>query len=644
MNQRDERIFKEVMTRYKEQWDRNQYARTNYDDDLEFYRGYINTSDYPLAYNDSFNQILPIIYTIMSRFMDQLYQGRDIVSVKPRKGKDHFRAKAVEGVLNFQMENLNNIDSQGGSWLTMFKWFFNAITFGKGIVKLYWHKEERIGPRRMALPIPEFDRMGNFQGMKTLDYITQEMQTVYDGPYAEVIHNKLFLPHPEYKDIQKMPQVFIVYRKTMDEVKKLADQGIYKNLKDLGIVGTGGAGHEESDTREAFVKSLFMEGGMPMADSQTDYKTPGVDIVECYGKFILDNAPYEVGSGIKIKGREEECIVHIGNYKTILSLQKNSYGVRPLFDVGCYYHPELYWDLGMVRLTKGIQSRMDNVANLRTQNVMMLINQMLKVNVNADISPEALVWKPFGIIPVEDMDDVQPLVVPDMNSNLFLEQEKFYKETIQNIMGMYDYNMGATPQRQERVGVVYGIQAMGEARAKLMLMSMDYLGIRPFLKYMMLLNSYNLPSGYEYRIGDAENMQFGNIWGEEIHPDYDFAARYTSMEPALGKQARMERLVQLAGMWKDNPWINQYQWNKTLMELSDIREAEYLLKKPQQFQQEMQQQAQMQQMAEMQKQQYETHGKLAVSDQDFKEEYQLNEQEFGHNLVLEGIKQEAAEQ
>jgi len=295
-------------------------------------------------------------------------------------------------------------------------------------------------------------------------------------------------------------------------------------------------------------------------------------------------------------------------------------------------------------LTKGIQERMDNLANLRTQNVMMLINQMLKVNVNADISPEALVWKPFGIVPVDDMDDVQPLAIPDFNSNLFLEQENFYKDTIQNIMGMYDYNMGATPQRQERVGVVYGIQAMGESRAKLMLMSMDYLGIRPFLKYMMLLNSYNLPSGFEYRVGDAENTQFGQIWGDDIHPDYDFAARYTAMEPALGKQARMERLVQLAGMWKDNPWINQYQWNKVLMELSDIREADYMLKTPEQYQQEMQQNVRMQMMAERAKQQFETQGKIAVSDKDFQEEQELGEQQFGYDLVLEGIKQEAAQQ
>jgi len=188
------------------------------------------------------------------------------------------------------------------------------------------------------------------------------------------------------------------------------------------------------------------------------------------------------------------------------------------------------------------------------------------------------------------------------------------------------------------VGVVYSIQSMGEARAKLMLMSSDYLGIRPLLKYMMVLNTMHLPSGFEYRIGSYDQHQFGQLFGQDIHPDFDFAARYTSMEPALGKQARMERLIQLAGMWKDNPWINQYQWNKTLMELGDIREAEYLLKSPKQFQQEQQQMVQMQMMAEQAKKAYETQGKLKVSQQDFQEAQVLNAQQGEIDMALEAVK------
>ena len=977
MNKRDETIYKHLMEQYKFHWDKNQYYRTEHDTCMEYYRGYRNAGDYPLIYNTSFNRILPIIHTLLSRFMDQLYQGNNIVSVKPRKRKDVDRAKSAEGILNFQLDSLNEIDAQGGSYLTMFKWFFNALTFGKGIIKAYWRKEERIGPKRMTLPKPEFDRFGNFQGYGVVDYITTEMQTVYDGPYVEVLHNKLFLPHPEYRDIQQMPQVFIVYRRSIDEVKRMADKGIYKNINELGITGLGGVSAQSMDSREAFIKSLEIESAFQTEDPTSKFKTPDVDIIEAYGKMILKNEPYEVGSGLQIKGMEEEAIVHIGNHRTILSLQKNTYGIRPLFDIGCYYHPELYWDLGMITLTKNIQEHTDTLANLRMQNVFMQINQMLKVNVNADIDPEALVWKPFGIIPVDDQEDVQPLVVPDYHSNMFMEQENFYKNTIQDIMGMYDYNMGQTPERQERVGVVYGIQclgtfgddrdyeiltndgwkkfddlnrnekvmtlnyetdemswetpsdyiegpeqdynlvhyqtcnaefyctenhrlpierekrhnrwerevvlagglapnshakipcagrnwngnnnwqppfegisrrdwcsfmgiwlseghiyhnkkqwsyqvavsqekdpkkvqridellkrlpfnfkynghqwkiqnkevytylekfgksgdkyipdyiknssvdllwqfldwffmgdgwfgnsqqihfttvskrladdlqelslkvglrasiwckkrslenpkwqdtydvgfsndkfvwwaqhgaktrtekhrcritcltvpnglflirvnnkpiwtgnSMGEARAKLLLMSMDYLGIRPLLKYMMVLNTFNLPTGFEYRIGDVENQQFGNVFGADLHSDFDFSARYTAMEPALGKQARVQQLVQLAGMWAQNPWINQQQMIKLIFELNDVMEADRLIKSPQQFQQEMQQQVQMQMQAEQAKQNYETLGKLKISEKDFQEDLILGEQEHQYDMALEAIKQNATE-
>lgn len=652
MNKRDEEIFKHLLTRYKDQWDRNDYARRNYDEDLEYYQGYRNPSDYPLAYNIVYNRLLPIVYQLLSRFMDQLYQSGNIVSVKPRKRRDVERAKKVEAVLNFQLESLNDIDMQGGSYLTMMKWMFNNITFGKGIAKAYWRKEERISPKRMAIPVPNFDRLGNFQGYDIIDHLSQEMQTLYDGPYIEVLHNKTFVPHPEYKSIQLMPAVFLVYKKSIDHIKKMADKGVYigKNIKELGADTGGGAGPYAKDSEESFAKSIEIEGALNKAALDDERVSPEVDILECYAKLIFDDTPYEVGSGLKIKGYEEEAIVHIGNYNTILSIQKNTYGVRPLFDMGCYFQPELYWDLGLIRLAKGIQEQINTMANLRTQNAMMMVNQMIKVKADADIDPASLTWKPFGLVPVEQMDDVEPLVIPDMHSNLFMEQENFYENSIQDLTGMYSYNMGQTPNRQERVGVVQSIQSMGEARAKLMLMSMDYLGIRPLLKYMMILNTFHLPSGFEYRITGQqsqqgqENQDFGMLFGDDIHSDFDFAARYTAMEPALGKQFRSQQLIQMAQMWLQSPWINQYQLSKTIMELLDIREADMLLKTPQQFMKEMQEQQKAQMMAKQQEVQTETQGKLTTSKQDFQEETALSEQEFGHDLALEAIKLEASNQ
>jgi hypothetical protein len=636
MNQQDREIFKSLMARYKHQYDANYKTRDNYDEDLEYYLGYKDPTKTPLAYNESFNRILPVIYTILSRFMDQMFQSGNVISVRPRKSQSQLNYKGVEGLLNFQMENLNDIDQAGGAYLTLYKWFFNMLTFGKGVTKTYWRKEERISPLRQAIPIPKVDRQGNFQGWDTVDHMSMQMQTVYDGPYVEVLHNKCFIPDPEYKSIQQMPAVFLVYKRSIDYIKRMIDQGIYRRDSLDGIGWESG----QEDSEEAYCKSIEIEGYQTASDMDDDRWTGEVDILECYSKMIIEDAPYEVGSGIQIKGKEEEVICHIGNYKRILSLQRNIYGTRPLFDMGCYMQPELYWDVGLVRLTKGIQNQVNDLANLRLQNISMGINSMLRVDPDWSGDPGSLVWRPFGLVEARQ-GEIEPLIIPDHAQNMFMEQESFFKETIQDLMGMYDYNMGATPNRQERVGVVYGIQAMGEARAKLMLMTADYQGMRPWLKYLMLLNTFHLPNGFEYRITSGDNNQFAKIFSGDIHPEYDFAARYTSMEPALGKQARLSQLMNLAQIMLNNPWINQYQWWKTIFELGDVRESESLLKSPQQMQQEQQQQQQsqmmmmqMQMQSEKIKKQLDTESKVVVSNQDYQEETALQAQRGQNDIAL----------
>lgn len=653
MNQREEEIFRYAMKVYKDQWDRNQYNRDNYDEDIEYYLGYRNASKYPLAYNETFNRILPLIYTILSRFMDQLYQAGNIVSVKPRKSRDIENAKKVESVLNFQLENMNSIDDGGGSYNIMLKWFFNMLNFGKGIMKAYWRKEDRISPRRIVQPMPKFDRFGNFQGYDLEDYITMENQSVYDQPYLEVLHNKICVPHPEYKSIQQMPAFFCVYKRSVDYAKKMFDQGEWKNIDELYPQG-GNASYQTKDSKETFIKSLELERGLQLDESDDDRKPKDIDIIEGYMKLIVDDEPYEVGSGIKIKGREQESIVHIGNYNTILSIQRNPYHIRPFFDINCYMQPEMFWDIGIIRLAKGIQEQINNLSNLRMQDSMMRMSQMIRVDPESEVDPADLVWRPFGVIPAND-GEIEPIIIPDYNSGMFQEQERFLENTVQDLAGIYDYNKGVTPQRQERVGVVHSIQSMGEARSRLMLMSADHQGMRPLLKYMMTLNTFHLPSGFEYRVGDGQQEQqgqgFGQIFGDDIHSDFDFAARYTAMEPALGKQFRVQNLLQLAPMVQQNPWINQHQWMKTIFELADIREADYLLKTPQQFSQEMQQQQKQQQdmmkmqvMVEKMKKQDEVKGNLVESQKDFIEDTALNEQSFRHDLVLKAIENDASKE
>lgn len=616
MNKRETEAFKFFLSAWKTNWDLNRYAREWYDEDLEFYRGYRKGTDYPFAYNLSFNKLLPRVYTVLSQFMEQLYQAgtSDLVSVRPRKRGDVERAPRVQGLLNYQLETLNEIDEYGGSYYFNFMWMFNALTFGKGIAKLYWRKEERLMPRRVTIPKPVFDGT-RLAGFEPVQMVVPEMQMAYDGPYSEVIHNKMFNPHPHYKSIQKMPFVGCLYKRSIDYIKKMKDKGIYRNIKDLGFNDSNSQTSYGEDSSEAFAKSIEIEGALQseIDEMLNGRRTGFVDVIEGYGRYIFpeDEAPYEIGSGYKIKGPESEAIVHIGNYKNILRLEKNIYGIRPFFDIDCYYHPELFWSIGLIRLGKDLQKQYDNMSNQRHQNAMMLMNQMLKVRNGADIPTESLIWKPFGLVPVDEMDDVQPLEVGDMfQSGVFREQEQFFEESISDMTGIYPYSMGQTPPRQEHVGTIYSLQSVGQARQKLLMMTMDHQGFRPFLKHMMLLNSWHLDPKQEARINTNTGTQFVPLFAEDMHVGYDFSARYTGMEPALGKQFRAQQLIQYAQMWQQSPYLQNYQFMKSILEMLDFHDSDVYLKTPQQVQQEMQQQAA--QATQMQMMGYKAQDELAA--------------------------------
>jgi len=618
MNKRDEQALKYFLEAYKTQYDLNQYYRDQYDEDLEYYVGYRDETKYPLAYDMTFNQLLPRIMTMASRMMGQLYQGgaANLISVRPNKRRDVERAPRVEGLLNHQLQNLNNIDETGGSYLFNLQWLLNALSWGKGIAKCYWRKEERIGPLRKYVPQVRLNDAGAVVDIQMRSIVETEAQIVYDAPYAEVIHNKLFVPNPLYKSIQKMPFVFCVYRRSVDYLKEMQKKGIYKNLKDMTLSSEKGnivtSAGSSDDWVESYAKSVEIED-LTESSFSHERKSPEVDIIEGYGKYIFpeDDAPYEVGSGVKIKGKESDAIVHIGNYHAMLKIQKNTYGFKPFFDIGCYRHPELYWDMGIIRLGKAVQEQYNTLANTRYQGALQQVAPMLQVRYDADIDPEALIWKPFGLVPVEEMNtDVQPLVVPDTQSQIFREQEDFFKSTIEDMTGMYRYNMGETPTRQENVGTIYSLQQMGEARTKLLLMTMDYQGFQPLLRYFMLLNTWHLSDDFEARINTNQGDAFTPMFPGDLHPEYDFTVRYTSMEPALGKQFKAQQLIQYAQMWQQSPYLQHYEFMKAIMEMMDFHATDKFLKTPQQVQQE--QQAMMQAAALQQTQAASIQNELAT--------------------------------
>lgn len=595
MNQQEKEAYKYFYQSYTRLKDLNQPYRDKFDKYDEYYRGYREDTNYPFAYNYSYNKIIPIIYTVLSRMMSHLYRGNDIVVVKPRRSADIERADIIAGVLNYQLNNLNDVDFQGGSYMVMLRWILSALVHGKGIVRAYWRKEERVLPKRIEVQVPIIetgpDGMAYVAGYDPREIMYDEPQIIYDGPYIENIPVRQFLPDPEYRSIQKMPCVAHIYKKSYEWLKRMQAEGVYKNVSEVGkVLSAIRGGSVDVEEFQQTLKNI--EDAYTIEEIETDrHKAENIDIIDLYGKYALGGPMIDLDSGITFKGKEEEIVCTIANYDTVIKLEKAKYGVKPFFDIGAHINMHRYWDIGVIELIKDIQEAYNNLANLRLHNSMMKVNTMIKVLADSDIDPRSLVWKPFGIIPVDDMDEVQLFETPDYSSHTYNEQIQFFESIIQDVTGIYDYSKGVTPERQEHVGTIYSIQAVAEARIRLLLLTMDYMGIRPLLKYMMVLNTYNLPSGFEFRItGKGQQTQFARVFGSDLHIDYDFEAKYAAMEPALAKENRIQQLLQYAQIWQQDPTVNHYEFKRAILELTDMANPDRFLRDPQEVAREMQEQ------------------------------------------------------
>jgi len=521
---------------------------------------------------------------------------------------------------------LNNIDFQGGSYMVFFQWFLSALIHGKGIVKAYWRKEERSMPRRIEIPIPKIEN-GRVVGQEFFEVWAEEPTTVYDSPYVENIPVRQFMPDPEYRQIQEMPVCAHIHKKSVTWIRMMQEIGEFNN----NAVDVGKATSEYRSTRsqartgsgqsiewEEF-QQVFrdIEEAYTIEEIQSDeHKANDIDIVDCYGKYRLGEGKTVLGEGLTFAPIEQEVICTIANYDTVVKLEPVKYGMKPFFDVGAHINPHRYWDIGMIELTKDVLEMYDNIANLRAHDSMMKVNTMIKVQTDSDIDPRSLVWKPFGIIPVENMNDIELMESPDYTSHTFNEQIQFFESVIQDVTGIYDYAKGVTPERQEHVGTISSLQSVAENRIKLLILTMDYMGIRPLLKYMMMLNTHHLPSGFEFRVTDAvEGEQFKRVWGSDLHVDYDFEARYAALEPALAKSGRINALMQLSQAWAQDPTVNQYEFKKAVLELMDMVNPDKFLKDPKVVQQEMQKQQQQQMMEKLAPVQAQGEAQKALADE-----------------------------
>jgi len=239
-------------------------------------------------------------------------------------------------------------------------WVAQSLTFGTSLIKVSWKfqtKDGKVKEDRTELTVPNI---------------------------LDIFLNPLI---PTIED-----QKSIIQRSTLT-IKQLKNDPKYKNTKKVKPKGQLKSGDKDSSTLD----STDLDETEKM---QTDMET-----VEVYERWSEDRIITVADGAERVLLRDE------ANPCGGLPYEKLIFEQEPL--------PNRFYGKGVGQNTIDLQAMYYDLFNQVMDNVKNLANKMYKIKRNVAFNPRDFISKPGGIIPVEDMGDVEPLEQTDIKQSAF---------------------------------------------------------------------------------------------------------------------------------------------------------------------------------------------------------------------------------
>lgn len=259
----------------------------------------------------------------------------------------------------------------------LFPFIKQLCIIGNSTAALFWRREETVRNRwQDGVVIPSRQMLWDSTKLETHD-----------------MFDVVFEPRsPLYsQETQRIRRKVI----NKDELKER--KNIYSNLKDIG---EGNAPIEQSDSVRSVRRQIF-----GINDSLID-KKDDVELLISNGDINIDGKIYT------------DQFVVVANRKVLLMFVPNPYwcGSPHIFSNYTDSHNELL-GRGPLEPIRGLQKLIDTFSCQKADIANLIINGFWAYKDDGIIDPENLISRPFGMIPMEDVNNIKSLV-PSANPTL----------------------------------------------------------------------------------------------------------------------------------------------------------------------------------------------------------------------------------
>lgn len=540
-NADESQVLNKVITDYNEAEQARRTREGKWQTWYKLYRSYAEKRD---TGDRRANLFIPYVYsiveTVVPRLISAVFASRPYIGVLPVKEEAIENAKDMENLIDYQLTQKIGIIGVATSW------FKEALIYGTSILKVGWEYEED----EVWVDEPLMEIFGFPIGSRRV----KKVQPVKDDPLVEHIDLWDFYIDPRAKDIDEADYCIHKVFRDISYLKRMEEQGIYKNIDEVVKVSKEGAGswYEEGVGTTAFETGMNTRLGL-IGMQSIDKPSNKIEILEYW---------------------TDDRVIAVANRSVVIRNDENPYHHRkkPFVRLVDVLVPHEFYGIGEIEPIEDLQYELNSLRNQRMDNINILINRMWKVIRGADIDVRQLVSRPGGIIEVDDMNDVQELQMTDLSGNAIENVIEMVRRDMDNANGVYDYARGETTDRRETATTAAILSQAANERFNLKVKLIEDLGMRRLGMLLTQLNQQYIDTEKAIRILGKDGMDFYTLSPENIRGQFDIMPLGSSVDPIINKENKLQSYINLYTILKDSPYVNHPELIKKILEAADIKD------------------------------------------------------------------------
>jgi hypothetical protein len=453
-----------------------------------------------------------VVDTITSIIANSILGNSPIVTVRPypELGVDvEEAARKLEFFLNYATR-----EEIRGFRQVFTQWVRQAVLYGTAILKVVWSAETR------NIKVRDF-----LEGGKKL--ITVK---TYDAPRLCVVDLENFIIPSFARDIQDAPFVAERIFVPLQVLKQREKEGFYSGIDELVTMMYQPSEVERQGADELGVRYPQL--------------IEGVDIYDYWGGYDLDGDGYE----------EEYHIVMAADQPKILRIEEPPYyhGKRPYVRYNFLREPNQFYGIGVGQMIQHLQEEINAIHNQRMDNVNLIINKVFKYRPNEYFEdPDDIIFAPGSKIPVNEMDDIMPLVTGDVPVSSYNE-EQIVRDYIERLTGVTDFSLGRIPSTARRTPATLGVAVIAEGNKKLqerLILLQE--SLEEVLDMVQWLYYQFIPQEKVFKAPGASVLM--TITPEDLRHQYRFDI--TGADVTTSKEIRFQQSLQMYALLSNNPIV-----------------------------------------------------------------------------------------